>query len=58
MEMLKEEVTLDGVKTMPYEQWHLLRKENMPKEEGKQNPINNFVEDLLMNVLWKAPEEE
>ena len=56
--MLKEEVTLDGVKTMPYEQWHLLRKENMPKEEGKQNPINNFVEDLLMNVLWKAPEEE
>ena len=40
MEMLKEEVTLDGVKAMPYEQWHLLRKENMPKEDGKQNPIN------------------
>ena len=57
-EMLNEEAVLENVKTMPYEQWHKLRKENRPKDESTPDPLNNYTESLLENILWKAPEEE
>lgn len=52
--VLKEEVTLEEVKTMPYEQFHLLQKENA---RLPHRPLNNF-EDVLEGVLWTAPESE
>jgi len=57
-EMLNEEVTLDGVLTMPYEDWHTLRKENRPKDDKQSEPLNNYTEKLLENVLWTAPVDE
>ena len=58
MEMLNEDVTLEGVKTMPYEQWHILRKENFSKDKNAPGPIDNYVESVLEGVLWRAPEGE
>ena len=46
-----EEVTLEGIKTIPYETFHELQKEN---RELSNKPLNVF--DSL--VLWVAPEEE
>lgn len=57
-DMLNENVELDGVKTISYDDWHNLRKENRPKNEKDVNPLNNYVESILENVLWKVPEEE
>lgn len=37
-------------KTMPYETWHELQKEN----NSLQNPI---IEDALEGILWEAPAE-
>lgn len=37
-------------KTMPYETWHELQKENKPL----QNPL---IEDALEGILWEAPAE-
>lgn len=56
--MLNADVELDGVKTISYDDWHILRKENRPKDEKEPDPLNNYVESILENVLWKAPEEE
>lgn len=50
-EMLEEEVNLDGVKTISYEDWHTLRKENKPKKDGDTDPLNNYIESVLENVL-------
>lgn len=52
--VLKEDVTLEDVKTMPYEQFHILQKENA---RLPHRPLNNF-EDVLEGVLWTAPESE
>lgn len=55
-----EPVTLDGVKTMPYEQWFLLQKENKDKcltIDGKSIEILTLAEPVLEGVLWAAPEE-
>lgn len=57
-EMLNEEVTLDGVLTMSYEDWHTLRKENRPKDDKQPDPLNNYIETILENVLWTAPVDE
>lgn len=57
-EMLNEDVVLDGVLPISYEDWHALRKENRPKDEKQVDPLNNYIENLLENILWKAPEEE
>lgn len=56
-EMLQDESRLEGIKTISYEDWHTLRKENRPKKDGDIDPLNNYVESVLENVLWKAPEE-
>ena len=57
-DMLNADIELDGVKTISYDDWHNLRKENRPKNEKDVDPLNNYVESILENVLWKAPEEE
>lgn len=56
-DMLNTDVELEGVKTISFEDWHALRKENRPKDEKATDPLNNYVESILENVLWKAPEE-
>lgn len=56
-DMLNADIELDGVKTISYEDWHLLRKENRPKDDKALDPLNNYIESILENVLWKAPEE-
>ena len=57
IDMLNSDVVLDGVKTISFDDWHALRKENRPKDEKSTDPLNNYVESILENVLWKAPEE-
>lgn len=51
--LYKEDVELD-CKVMPYEQFHILQKEN---KEVQGKPLNVF-EDVLEGVLWEAPNEE
>ena len=58
MEMLNEDAVLENVKTMPYEQWYKLRKENHPSDPNTPDPLNNYIEGLLEGILWVAPEEE
>lgn len=55
-DMLQEKLTLENVETISYEDWHTLRKENKPKKDGGQDPLNNYVENLLEDILWAAPE--
>ena len=57
-EMLKEEVTLD-CKSLPYEEWFKLQRENRDKEVGgvKRDILSGWVEDTLQGVLWNEPEE-
>lgn len=57
-EMLEEDVNLDGVLTISYNDWHTLRKENRPKDEKHPDPLNNYIESILENVLWTAPTDE
>jgi len=57
-DMLNSDVELEGVKTISFEDWHNLRKENRPSDANKVDPLNNYVESILENVLWKAPEDE
>lgn len=52
--LYEEDVTLEGVKTLPYDQWHALQAEN---KALSHRPLNVF-EDLLEGILWAAPEEE
>lgn len=51
--LYEEEVTLD-CKTMPYEQFHILQKEN----KGMNPKVLNILEEQLEGVLWAAPEEK
>lgn len=50
-ELYEDEADLGDIKTIPYEQWHALKKENKGLADA-------FVEDSLEEVLWNAPEEE
>ena len=49
-----EDAALEGVKTIPYEVFHALQKEN---KDIQGKPLNAF-EDILEGVLWEAQEEE
>lgn len=51
--LYKEDVELD-CKVMPYEQFHVLQKEN---KDVQGKPLNVF-EDMLEGVLWEEPESE
>ena len=57
-EMLNEDTNLEGVLAIPYEDWHTLRKENRPKDEKQTDPLNNYIENILENILWTAPKDE
>ncbi len=48
-----EEVTLD-CKTIPFEQFHILQKEN----KGINGKPLNIFDDILEGVLWAEPESE
>lgn len=48
-----EDVTLEGVKTLPYDVFHTLQCEN---KENPRKPLNYF-EEALEGVLWKEEEE-
>lgn len=50
-ELYNDETEIGEVKSLPYADWHLLKKEN--KSLG-----NAFIEDNLEGVLWTAPETE
>ena len=58
-ELYNEDIDLD-VKTMPYEEWCKLQNENKAVEINgtKHDVFSGYVEELLLDVLWKAPEEE
>lgn len=49
-ELYNDETEIGEVKSLPYADWHLLKKEN--KSLG-----NAYIEDNLEGVLWTAPEE-
>ena len=51
--LYKEDAELD-CKAMPYEQFHILQKEN---KDVQGKPLNVF-EDALEGVLWEEPESE
>ena len=55
-ELLKDESELEGVKTMPYESYHALAKEN--KDVNKNLDIFEVFAGELEGVLWVAPKEE
>lgn len=56
-DMLNEDVDTSSVKAISYDDWHALRKENRSKDDNGQDPLNNYIESILENVLWKAPED-
>lgn len=58
-EMKKQDIAIDGTKTMPYEMWHKLQCENSDKDLGgrKVDLLAGPVEDLLEGLLWEAPKE-
>ena len=51
--LYNEDATLENVKTVPFDAFHQLQKEN---KDIEHKPLN-FFEDLLEGVLWDAPEE-
>lgn len=51
--LYNEEADLSEVKAIPFEQFHLLQREN---REIPGKPLNTF-EEVLEGVLWSAPEE-
>ena len=59
-ELREEDITLAGVKTMPYDVWHDLQNENKSVEiSGKTiDVLSGDVEEVLEGVLWDSPEEE
>ncbi len=71
-ELLDEEVVLDGIKTVPYDVWVELQRENRAKTVKKRVFVNGKemerdevvdilsgkVELLLEDIFWKAPEDE
>lgn len=52
--VFEEDVTLEGTKTLSYEDFHTLQKENKSMEN---KPLNIF-EELLEGILWVAPDEK
>lgn len=53
-EMLNDTVALDNIQTIPYEDWHLLRRENRSKDN--KEILTNYIEDVLKGVFWEEPD--
>lgn len=60
LNMLQEEVSLDGVKPIPYDDWRKLQKENKSVEvNGKNVDILSGTNELILaDVFWLEPKEE
>ncbi len=58
-ELRGEEVKLEGIAPMTYVYWHDLQNENKSVEFGdeKRDILSGWVEELLENILWTAPED-
>lgn len=58
-EMKKQDIAIEGTKTMPYDMWHKLQCENADKDLGgrKSDLLAGPVEDLLEGLLWEAPKD-
>lgn len=58
--MYEAEATLDPIKTVSFETWRELQKENRAKEiNGKTMDIlGGQAEMLLADIFWQAPEEK
>lgn len=58
--MIREEVSLDGVKPIPYDDWRKLQKENKSIEVNGKNVdvLSGMNELILANVFWLEPKEE
>lgn len=54
-EMLNDTMALDDIRTISYEDWHNLRKENRPKDD--KEILSNYIEDVLKGVFWEEPDE-
>lgn len=59
IELMSEDAKVEDVKSIPFEQWQLLRRENAEKEinDKKVNLIPNYIEDKLLGILWEEPTE-
>jgi len=52
--LYEEEAKLEGVKALPFDQFHELQREN---KNLPHRPLNVF-EEQLEGILWTAPDEE
>lgn len=52
--LYEEEANLEGVKALPFDQFHELQREN---KNLPHRPLNVF-EEQLEGILWTAPDEE
>ncbi len=58
--LLDEEVTLDGIKKIPYEAWRTLQDENREVDfmGHKTDVFSGLTEDVLFGILWEAPADD
>lgn len=58
--LMKDDTPLEGIKTVPYDVWIELQKENRAKEfNGKKlDVLSGAVELILEDVFWTAPTED
>jgi len=60
-QLLNDDTPLEGIKTLPYEEWFSLRYENKALKLANGREVEVFpdwAEEILEGVLWEAPEEE
>lgn len=57
--LYNDDASLEGVKTMPYDQWHALQRENKAVQFNGNtvNILDSIAEELLEGILWVSPEE-
>lgn len=58
--LMKDDTPLEGIRTVPYQVWIELQKENRAKDvNGKKiDVLSGSVELILEDVFWTAPAEE
>lgn len=58
--LYEDEAALEGLKTVPYDVWFALQKENRAVKAGGQETdvLTGAVESILEGVFWEAPKEE
>ena len=58
--LYEDEAALEGLKTVPYDVWFTLQKENRAVRVGGQETdvLSGAAESILEGVFWEAPKEE